>query len=133
MYTVESIMKSPVIGIDGEATVREAMHLMRQNRISGILVKAEGAEEYSGIMTKRDIITKVVAKGLDPDKVQVKEVMHPLLITVPPTCSLKEASALMIQHNVRRIPIVDGGKIVGIVTDTDIFAAVEERGWGLEH
>lgn len=133
MYTVKSVMSSPVIGIDGEATVREAMHVMREKKITGILVKTQGAEDYNGIMTKRDIVTKVVAKGQDPDKVKVREVMHPLLITVPPSCSLREAAALMIKHGVRRLPIVEGGRIVGIVTDTDIFAAVEERGWGPEY
>lgn len=84
-------------------------------------------------MTKRDVISKVVTKGEDPSQVRVGEIMSKPVITVPPDCSLRECSVLMIRAGIRRVPVARGGEIIGIVSDTDIFAAVEERGWGPEH
>lgn len=133
MYTVASVMKSPVVSIQVDATVMEAMHLMRGKGISSILVDPQSSGDAYGIMTKRDVISKVVAKGQDPGKVLVKEIMTRPVITVAADCSLKECSALMIKAGIRRVPVAEGGKIIGIVSDTDIFAAVEERGWGPEY
>jgi len=130
MYTVASVMKSPVVSIEADAPVMEALHRMREKGISSILVKPQMPGDTYGIMTKRDIISKVVAKGADPSKVRVGEIMSKPVITVPPEYSLKECSTLMIREGIRRVPVARGGEIIGIVSDTDIFAAVEERGWG---
>jgi isocitrate dehydrogenase len=52
------------------------------------------------------------------------------VITVSPNTSLRECSALMLEKDIRRVVVAQGNEIVGIVSDTDIFSAVEERGWG---
>lgn len=129
MFTVADVMKSPVISVDTTATVMEAMHLMRQKAVSSVLVtpKVEGGQ--AGIMTQRDIMSKVVTKGKDPKKLKVRQVMSSPLVTVPPDCSLRDAAKLMVRRNIRRVLVAEGGKIIGIVSDTDIFSAVEERGW----
>lgn len=133
IYTVASVMRSPAVVIEADAAVMEALHLMREKGISSILVKPETSEDSYGIMTKRDVISKVVAKGEDPSKVRVREIMSKPVMTVPPEYSLRECSALMIKKGIRRVPVARGGEIIGIVSDTDIFAAVEERGWGPEY
>ena len=58
------------------------------------------------------------------------DLMSSPVITVPPSTSLRECSALMLAKDIRRILVAKGTEIVGIVSDTDIFSAVEERGWG---
>jgi isocitrate dehydrogenase len=84
-------------------------------------------------MTKRDVISKVVSQGKDPQKLKVQDIMTPgLLITVPADCPLREAAALMMEKDIRRVLVTRGGEIIGIVSDTDIFRAVEESGWGAD-
>lgn len=132
VHTVESVMTSPAVMIGANATVTEAMHLMREKGISSVLVRPEGPNDSYGIMTKRDILSKVVARGQDPSKLAVREIMTAPVITVAPDCPLRECSALMTRSGIRRVPVAQGGEIIGIVSDTDIFQAVEERGWGPE-
>ena len=133
MYTVSSIMKRPVVSIEPNATVAEALHRMQEKGISSILVIPVNPGDQEGMMTKRDIISKVVAKGKDPKKLKVQEVMTKGLITVPPDCSLRDAAAIMMEKGIRRVLVSRGGEIIGIVSDTDIFRAVEEAGWGSEY
>ena len=129
MFTVADVMKSPVISVETTATVMEAMHLMRQKAVSSVLVKPKVKGGQAGIMTQRDIMSKVVTKGKDPKKLKVRQVMSSPLVTVPPDCSLRDAAKLMVKRNIRRVLVAEEGKIIGIVSDTDIFSAVEERGW----
>jgi isocitrate dehydrogenase len=84
-------------------------------------------------MTKRDIISKVVSQGKDPEKLKVQDVMTKRLITVPPDCPLRDAAALLMEKGIRRVLVRRGREIIGIVSDTDIFRAVEESGWGLDY
>lgn len=130
MYTVTSIMKSPVVSIEGNKSVAEALHRMQEMGISSILVTPAATGEPRGIMTKRDIISKVVSQGKDPATLKVQDVMTTGLITVPPDCSLQDAAALMMEKGIRRVLVGRGAAIIGIVSDTDIFRAVEEAGWG---
>lgn len=130
MFTVGSIMRKPVVRIAGTATVAEAIHRMHERGISSVLVEPQVPGGPYGIMTKRDVLSKVVAPGKDPEKLRVADLMSSPVITVPPTASLRECSALMLEKGIRRVVVAQGSEIVGIVSDTDIFSAVEERGWG---
>lgn len=130
MYTVEDIMSRPVVTTEAGRTVAEAVQVMRQHRISSLLVRPEAPGDPYGIITKRDVVAKVVAAGLDPAKVRVRQVMSKPVLTVPPHCTLQECSRLMARAGVRRLPVFRDGEPVGIVSDTDLFAAVEEAGWG---
>ena len=133
MYTVSSIMKSPVISIEADKSVAEALHRMQEKGISSILVTPVAPGAPRGIMTKRDVISKVVSQGKDPQKLKVQDIMTPgLLITVPADCPLREAAALMMEKDIRRVLVTRGGEIIGILSDTDIFRAVEESGWGAD-
>jgi isocitrate dehydrogenase len=130
MFTVGSIMRKPVVRIAGTATVAEAIHRMHERGISSVLVEPQVPGGPYGIMTKRDVLSKVVAAGQDPEKLRVADLMSSPVITVPLSTSLRECSALMLEKGIRRVVVAQGKEIVGIVSDTDIFSAVEERGWG---
>ncbi|MEE9182517.1 MAG: CBS domain-containing protein [candidate division NC10 bacterium] len=133
MYTVTSIMKSPVVTIEANKLVSEALHRMQEQGISSIVVIPAAAGEPRGIMTKRDIISKVVSQGKDPKTLKVQDVMTSGLITVSPDCPLRDTVALMIEKGIRRVLVSRGDEIIGIVSDTDVFRAVEEAGWGQDY
>lgn len=128
--TVADIMTRSVATIEASATVQDALHLMRQRGISSLLVQPVDASGDWGIMTKRDIISKVVANDYNPESLNVKEIMTTPILRIPPDMTLRQVSAMMIENRVRRLPVFDQGQLVGIVSDTDLFRAVEEGGWG---
>jgi isocitrate dehydrogenase len=103
---------------------------MQEKGISSLMVTPAAPGEPEGMMTKRDIISKVVSHGKDPKTLNVQDVMTTSLISVPPDYPLADAARLMSEKGIRRVLVRQGGKIIGIVSDTDIFRAVEESGWG---
>jgi len=125
---VADLMSSPVLTTAPDATVRDAMRRMLEHGVSSLLVETEPPHQH-GIITKRDIITKVVAKGKDRGLVRVRDVMSAPLRTVPPEATIQECSVRIAHENLRRLPVMKDGAIVGIISDTDIFAAVEARRW----
>lgn len=131
-HTVEGLMSSPVVMVNPDDTVDDALHLMRQRQISSVLIRPAQPGGVYGIMTKRDVVGKVVSQGRDPARITVQEIMTPSIITIPVGTSLRECARLMAELRVRRLPIEREGEIVGIISDTDIFLAVEEGGWGPE-
>src|SRR5437762_2561987 len=100
MYTVENVMSSPVRTIAPDATVSTAMREMKHNEISCLIVPLP---DGYGIITQRDVVGKVVAAGLDPHRVSVAEVCTPSIATIPPSTSLRECSARMMDLKVRRL------------------------------
>ena len=133
MYLVENIMSKPAITVEANTRVSDALDMMRHKNISSLIVNPTAPDDAYGIFTKRDIITKVVARDLDPRNLLVSEIMSKPVITISPKTSLRECSILMSRAGVRRLPVVDGEKLVGVISDTDIFQCVEERGWGPEN
>jgi isocitrate dehydrogenase len=125
---VSDLMSSPVLTTSPDATVRECMRHMLDHGVSSLLVET-GAPHHHGIITKRDIVTKVVGKGKDRGLVRVRDVLSAPLRTVAAETSIQECSARMANENLRRLPVTKDGAIVGIISDTDIFAAVEARRW----
>ncbi len=126
--TVADLMSSPVQTIQPEATVRDVMQRMLDHGVSSLLVEA-GAGHEQGIITKRDVITKVIARGRDPETVRVRDVASVPLRTIPSEASIEECSARMSKARLRRLPVVRDGAVVGIISDTDILAAVEAHRW----
>lgn len=123
------VMTSPVITVPPEMAVTGALHLMREQGVSSVLVDL--SDEGWGIMTQRDVLNKVVAQDRNPDSLEVGEIMTTPLITASPDTEIHDCSVIMIENNIRRLPIEADGVIVGIISDTDIFAAVEQGGWGV--
>ena len=122
------VMTSPVITVPPEMAVTGVLHLMREQGVSSVLVDL--GDEGWGIMTQRDVLNKVVAQDRNPDNLEVREIMTAPLITASPNTEIHDCSVVMIENNIRRLPIEADGVIVGIISDTDIFAAVEQGGWG---
>jgi CBS domain-containing protein len=121
MKTAADVMTKHVVDVEPDVSVAEAIEKMKQWNVSSLLVLRRGSTDTWGFMSQTDVIEKVVAPGLDPDKVQVHEIMTKPVITVPPNCSLQDCAALMARADIRRVLVFDGQDIVGIVSSSDIF------------
>ncbi len=130
-FTVGEIMTSKVISVSPEETVARAIHTMHQQGITSIVVEPGDASEW-GIMTMRDVLKRIVSANRSPEDVTVGEIASRPLVYVTPDMSLRDCSKLMIDSNIRRAVVREHGRPIGIISDTDIFQVVEDRGWGPE-
>jgi len=116
---VEEIMSASPITIPVDATVAEAAVVMRDKEI-GSLVVIEGGRP-SGIITERDIVTKVAAGMKPSDQTSVRDVMSSPLVAVHPHQEVADAAKIMAARKIRRLPVIKEGKLVGMLTENDII------------
>ncbi|HUT93381.1 MAG TPA: CBS domain-containing protein [Thermoguttaceae bacterium] len=119
------VMTKEVISIEGTATVADAVRLMRERKVSSVFVNRRSQEDAWGIITRKDVVCKVIDPGKDPAEVKVFEIMSKPLITVSPGLALKYCARLFNSAGIRRAPVFDGKDIVGILSNTDIFNAIQ--------
>ncbi len=117
-FKVGDIMTRDVITIEIGKTVREAVEIMNEKEIGCIVITKN--EAPIGIVTERDVLKKIVVEGRDPQKTRVEEIMSSPLITGSPNMTLENAARLLVLKRIKKLPIVDKGKLVGIVTLFDI-------------
>ena len=115
---VRDIMTKDIVMIDGNASTLEAANLMADKGISSLFVLRDNVPV--GIVTERDFIKKVCAKELPISQVKVADIMSKILTTADPETPVEVAVQRMVNHKIRRLPIMEGGKIVGIITVTDL-------------
>jgi isocitrate dehydrogenase len=126
--TVADLMTRSLITVADDDTVESAMHLMTENDISSVVVEPN-AEGVWGILTRRDIVTKIVRAGRNPATTKVREIASRPVVSVPAEMSIREAANKISESNYSRFTVAQGDRIIGIVTETDIFQAVEKFGW----
>jgi CBS domain-containing protein len=107
------------------ASVVEAARLMREEHIGSLPITED--ERLVGMITDRDITTRVVAEAADPKTTSVGDVYSRDLISVEPDNDLEEALQLMSRHQVRRLPVVENERLVGIVAQADIALTLTEN------
>ena len=123
--SVRGTMTENPRSIKASASVVEAARLMREEHIGSLPITDD--EQLVGMITDRDIATRVVAEAADPMKTSVGDVYSRDLITVEPDKDLEEALQLMARHQVRRLPVVENGRLVGIVAQADIALSENEK------
>jgi CBS domain-containing protein len=123
--TAGDVMHKEVVTIEGKKTVADAIRLMREKKVSSLIVNRRGVEDAFGIVTRKDVVSKIVDPGKDPDQVKVFEIMSKPLVTVSPGLQLKYCARLFNAAGIRRAVVFDGKEIVGILSNTDIFNAIE--------
>jgi CBS domain-containing protein len=116
--TVADVMTSAPVTIRAEEPVREAARLMRDNDIGELLVT--NGHGLVGIVTDRDIVVRLVAEGRDPSGSTVLEACSTEIETVSPSTSLADAAELMRLYAVRRLPVLDGDRLVGVLSLGDL-------------
>jgi CBS domain-containing protein len=121
--TVREVMSTPVESVKLETPLREAAKKMRRKDIGDVLV-LNGTGEVQGIVTDRDLAIRSVAEDRNPST-PVEEIMSPITATLDPTATVSAALNLMRQHDVRRLPVVEGGKPLGVVTLGDLSPSGE--------
>lgn len=117
---VREVMTRPVITADVDIDVLTAAKRMALANV-GCLIVVSG-EKPIGILTERDLVKKVVAKATDPQTVKVGDVMSSPLVTISPEASLRDAASLMLKSRIKRLPVTSNGRLVGIITDTDLVS-----------
>jgi CBS domain-containing protein len=121
MGSIRDVMTSNPTSCATSATVADAARVMAQEDVGPVPV-VEG-DRVVGIVTDRDIVVRVVAEGRDPNSTTVGEIASSDLVTVQPDTKLDEALRLMAQNQVRRLPVVEGDRLVGIVAQADVARA----------
>jgi CBS domain-containing protein len=107
-----------VFAIDADATVFEAVQQMVELNAGSLLVTESG--EITGIVTERDYLRRVALHELDDRETLVREIMSSPLIVVTPETTVDECMALMTDRRIRHLPVVDVGKVVGVVSIGDL-------------
>lgn len=118
MIRVSEVMSRNPIRAKATMTAEEGAMLMKTKGISSLLIEQDG--EVVGIVTERDIVTKVAANGIAAGERKLSEIMSTPLIHVEADSPLETAAELMWKKRIRRLPVVAGDKIVGILTENDI-------------
>ena len=121
------LMSYPIATVRPEDTVLTAVRKMAGERKGSVLVARDCLlKECLGIVTTSQIFLRVFAEGRDPAAVSVQEIMTPgPLVSIDLNTSTAEAARLMREHNIRRLPVLKDGALVGIITSKDLLACVE--------
>jgi CBS domain-containing protein len=119
-------MSRRVAAIDAEAPVADAAERLAEQDV-GVLAICRAGDRLSGVITDRDIVVRVVAQGLAPDELTVGECGSGEPATVSPQETLDEAARRMEEQQVRRLPVTEGGHVIGILSHTDLAAHGADR------
>ena len=115
---IREVMTPNPVALPGTASVHEAARAMRDAQIGDVIIIENN--QVCGIVTDRDIVVRTVAETQDPATTTLADICSHNLLTVTPTDSVEEAVRLMRTHAIRRLPVVDGGRAVGIVSLGDL-------------
>ena len=123
--SVRDVMTPGVRTVGPSQSLAEAAEVMKGEDVGSVPVVEEG--RLAGIVTDRDIVIRAVAVRRDPQTVKVDEVASRELVTVEPEQDLDEALALMARHQVRRLPVVEQGQLVGMLAQADVALEAKEK------
>lgn len=130
---VSDWMSAPVFSVGLEASVSEVVNLMREKKVKHIPVVADGV--LKGVISDRDIKQYMPSKGTSLDifeinyllaKTKASEIMNAKTLTTTPETPVEEAAMMLYDHNIGCLPVVDGGKLVGIISDRDMYRVLVE-------
>jgi CBS domain-containing protein len=119
---LKEIMVRNVVTVDFQASVREAAKQMNLYEIGCLIVMDK--DNVVGILTERDLLTKVLEASKNAEKTKVKDIMSTKLVTGTSDMEVVDAARLMLKRKIKKLPIVDKGKLIGLVTFTDIVRTV---------
>jgi len=116
---VKEIMDKNVVTVDSSSPASQAIEKMIQAGVWSLIVERQGLPV--GVVTDRDILRRCAAMGHYPDKVKVEQIMSSPIITIEPDATVGEAMRTLINKDIRRLYVVEGGRITGRVTQTGLF------------
>lgn len=116
---IRDLMIQKVIAIDADASLKEAITLMNKHEI-GCLVVCKNQRPV-GIITERDLLKRVLAESPEVPQIKVQQIMSTPLKTVKPDMGLEEAVRFMVEQKIKKLPVSQNDKLVGLITLTDIL------------
>ncbi len=116
---VRNTMNRNVVTGLSSINIREASKVMTQYNIGSIILTDN--DEVSGIVTSTNIL-KAIAEGKDPEETKVSEIMSKNVITIDPDKTIEDSVSLMLEHKIKKLPVVENKKLVGIITASDIIS-----------
>lgn len=128
---VSNWMNKPVIAVDANDSMSDAMKLLKENDINMLPVMSKG--NLVGIVTDRDVKRSSASDATTLEihellylisKIKIKDIMTKDPITVPPDYTIEETAEVLLENNISGVPVVDKKKVVGVITQTDIFRAL---------
>jgi CBS domain-containing protein len=125
MQTAKEIMTTDVVTVPASASVAQAIELMREKKLRDLIVEPYSRDDSHGIVTETDIVYKVAAYGINPQRISVSEVMTKPCIEVDPDLTVQEVAQLFANHHLHRAPVVKD-RLLGIIT---VFDIVRETMW----
>lgn len=125
MGQIRDIMNKQVITISKEKTCLEAANMLQERDIS-FLVVVEGQNPV-GIVTEADFVRKMVTSNKIPSEVRVADIMSPKYRWVEPTTTIEDAVQKMLNHNIRRLIVIEEGQLAGVITQTDLASYLRSK------
>lgn len=123
MIKIKDIMVKDVITVELRESVKTAVGLMKKNEIGCLIVVEDG--KPIGIVTERDMLNRVLMLGKNPEKTKVHNVMTRSLVSGKLDMEIIEAARLMFKRGIKKLPVVDRGRLIGLVTLTDLVYSQE--------
>ena len=117
-FLVKDVMNRNVITGTPDLTVKNAAEIMHNYRIGSLVVLENNS--LKGIVTESNIL-KAVSTGMDPEKTYINELMTTNVMTIGPDETVENAIRMMMDYKIKKLPVLDGKKIVGIITSSDII------------
>jgi signal-transduction protein with cAMP-binding, CBS, and nucleotidyltransferase domain len=118
--TAKEIASQTLVYVDGLATVREAIDLMRDKKVDYLFIKKRSEQDANGIVVVSDIIRGVVAKDLKPEEVSVYEIMTKPALSIPSTLNSRYVSRLLLNSKINLAPVEENGTYIGVIHLRDI-------------
>ena len=122
---VRDLMTPDPVTLPASTALSDAARYMRDNKIGDVIVTDHG--KVCGVVTDRDIVVRAVASGLNPESTELANVCSPTVISLSPSDSTDEAVRLMREHAIRRVPIIEDGTVVGVISLGDLALERDPR------
>src|SRR3989344_8422879 len=116
---VLDIMTKKPITVSPELSIRECAKTMLKQRVGSLIVKKDS--KLLGILTEKDLVEKIIAKGNNPERYKAKNIMTTKMQTIKPSADIYDLMVRMRKRKVRRLPVVENGKFIGLITDKDVL------------
>lgn len=123
---VRDVMTARPVALEDEASVVEAARAMRDGDFGFVVILKEEGGPICGVVTDRDITIRVVSEGVDPRSVRLADICEGDVVTVGPDEPVDMVATLMREKAIRRVPVVEGGRLVGVVSLGDIARKMDE-------
>ncbi len=128
MKTVSQLLQvkgSAVLSVTPESSVFDALKLMAEKNVGALLVMSDGT--LRGILSERDYARKVILLGKSSHEIAVRDIMSDKVVSVTPGQTVDDCMALMTGRRIRHLPVIDGGRIIGVLSIGDLVKAVIEE------